>query len=180
MKISFQVEKEIHTSTGTTKGYKIKPLRSGLLLIEVDQKEVHDKLLNITSIDQTPVTVEPHATLNISKGTIRCDGLSEYSNKQLVEELRSQNVTDVYRILKPDGQGGRKPTNIYIITFRGLNIPDEIKIGYMNCKVKIYIPKPRRCHKCQGFGHVEERCNHDPVCAKCAKLNPDHEYKQYM
>jgi len=63
----FKVERAIIEASGKRTGYKIKPLQSGLLLIEVDQKEIHDKLKNIKQVDSIPVTVESHSTLNFLK-----------------------------------------------------------------------------------------------------------------
>ena len=85
-------------------------------------------------------------------------------------------MSEVYRVLKHGNNGQTESTNIYILTFRRTTVPAEVKIGYMNCRVTIHIPNPRRCEQCQEFGHGKKQCNHNPVCAKCGKTNPEHDY----
>ncbi|GBO28073.1 hypothetical protein AVEN_95841-1 [Araneus ventricosus] len=46
----------------------------------------------------------------------------------------------------------------------------SIKAGYINCKLRPYIPNPLRCFKCQMYGHSQQSCRGtDPVCGKCAE-----------
>ncbi|GBM16583.1 hypothetical protein AVEN_223513-1 [Araneus ventricosus] len=49
-------------------------------------------------------------------------------------------------------------------------LPKSIKAGYINCKLRPYIPNPLRCFKCQWYGHSQQSCRStDPVCVKCAE-----------
>ena len=36
--------------------------------------------------------------------------------------------------------------------------------------MEIYIPNPLRCHNCQKYGHHENRCTKDSICANCGEL----------
>ena len=151
----------------------MKPLSSGLLLIEVDQKQTHDKLLQVRKLRDIPVIVEPHATLNKSKGTIYCDVINSMSDEQILEELKDQEVTEVHRIKKRQGDT-LVPTGLFVITFGTTILPKVVKVGYMFCQVRLYIPNPRRCFKCQGYGHGHTSCTHEQVCAKCAHIGSEH------
>ena len=164
------IEKALNAILGKKANYHAKPISSGLLLIEVDQKQTHDKLLQIQKLHNIPVSVSPHKTLNISKGTIYCDNIGNMTEREILDELKDQDVTEVYRIKKRDGE----ETFLYILTFRRTTLPQTIKIGYMSCKVRVYIPNPRRCFKCQGYGHGQGGCIHEPVCAKCAHKGSGH------
>ena len=63
-----------------------------------------------------------------------------------------QGVTDVRRItVRRDGI--MKLTNTYVLTFNLPNLPTDVKIGFMQVKVDVYIPNPLRCYNCQVFGH---------------------------
>ena len=160
----FKVQNAIQDILGKNKYFQIKPLNSGLLLIEVDSKEIHDKLLRVKKLHDIPVTVSPHTSLNTTKGTIFCDNIHQYTEDQIQNKLEEKGVTHVHRIKRRDGES----TFLYVLTFNKTTLPKDIQLGYMNCKVRTYIPNPRRCFKCQGYGHGKNTCTHDPICAKCA------------
>ena len=42
-------------------------------------------------------------------------------------------------------------------------------MAYFRVSVEIYIPNPLRCHSCQKYGHHENRCTKDPICANCGE-----------
>ena len=172
----FKIEKALKSILGENYKCKISPkFRSGLLLVEVDQRDSHDKLLRTKDLCGIPVNVEPHKTLNISKGTIICDSLDQYTNDELKEQLDDQDVIEVYRTKKYE-KGKQIDSNLYIVTFAKPTIPNEVKIGFLNIKVRQFIPNPWRCEKCQRFGHKDTYCTHAPVCAKCGKTDPGHGY----
>ena len=54
------------------------------------------------------------------------------------------------------------------------SIPKEIRIGYTIERVEQYIQAPRRCFKCQKFGHYKEICRGRQICDKCSEHDPDH------
>jgi len=60
-----------------------------------------------------------------------------------------------------------------ILTFDTTILPKEIKVGYLNVPVEIYVPNPMRCFKCQRFGHHRNNCKHNITCARCSKADHD-------
>lgn len=68
--------------------------------------------------------------------------------------------------------GNEKPTKHIILTFNATTLPDSVKAGYLNCKVRPFIPNPRRCFHCQRFGHSSQTCRGKPTCAKCGGVTP--------
>ena len=173
----FKIDKGLKAVLGENHKCRITPkFHSGLLLIEVDRKESHDKLLQTQDLSGIPVRVEPHQSLNISKGTIVCDSLHSYTTDELQAKMVDQDVKEVYRTKKRE-DGILKDSNLYIITFSKPKIPEEIRVGFLNIKVRHYIQNPWRCERCQRFGHKETHCKHDSsVCAKCGKTDPGHAY----
>ena len=165
----FLVDKALKDILGR-KFYQVKQLNSGHLLIEVDLKMTHDKLLTVKKLRDIPVTVKAHSTLNQCKGKVYCDDMDNMTIDYIKQELKDQHVTEVYR---PDKRNGQK-VNIHILTFNITTRPKEIRIGYLNLQVKEYIPNPRRCFQCQGYGHGQKHCQRDPICAKCATCDPEH------
>ena len=129
-------------------------------------------------------SVTPHSSLNTSKGIIRCPAVNRVTSDNIKEGMVEQGVTDVRRItVRHDGI--MKLTNTYVLTFKSPNLPTDVKIGFMQVKVDVYIPNPLRCYNCQVFGHHENKCNcgepehcgPSDVCdkpAKCVNCSGDH------
>ena len=42
-------------------------------------------------------------------------------------------------------------------------------IAFLRVSVDTYIPNPLRCCSCQGFGHNENKCKREEICANCGQ-----------
>ena len=111
----FTVDKALMCAVETVK--TIKSLRSGDLLVEVSSASQSRSLNKLNNLAGCPVTASPHLTLNTCKGVIRCRVLIDCPKDEILEELKSQGVTDIYNILTKDDSGNRRKTNTFIITF---------------------------------------------------------------
>ena len=126
-------------------------------------------ILKLTSLANTAVTVSAHRTLNTSKGVIRCRELIDCDKAEILEELKTQGVSDINNITVKGNDGSRRNTNTFIVTFRLPTLPKHIKIGYLRVPVAVYIPNPLRCFKCQRYGHEQKVCRREVVCAECGQ-----------
>ena len=55
------------------------------------------------------------------------------------------------------------------MTFNRNTLPNSVHIGWDNCSVREYIPRPRRCYNCQKFGHGGRTCRSSTaICVQCA------------
>ncbi|GFW70659.1 putative adenylate cyclase type 3-like protein [Trichonephila clavipes] len=82
------------------------------------------------------------------------------------EELASQGVEAVKRITSiKDGKTITSP--LFILTFSKHTLPEKILIGYLNIKIRPYIPNPLRCFRCQSYGHGTA-CRGVATCNKCS------------
>ncbi|GBM45666.1 hypothetical protein AVEN_237908-1 [Araneus ventricosus] len=111
-----------------------------------------------------PVSVSPHETLNTSKGVITCGELFNVPLDEITEKLQSQRVSHIRR----DGQ--LLNTKHLVLTFSSHVLPEYVKAGYMRLSVRLYIPNPLRCFKCQRFGHSQTSCRGTLTCARCAEV----------
>ena len=163
-----KANKQIETILrGTPKS--ITETRAGHLVVEVRSAEQSRNLQELKQLDTTEVTVEPHRTLNTTKGTIYYRNHPGYSTNDLLEELTKYNVNEIYQT-KRRINGTMVDQPIYILTFQQCTLPSEIKIGWTKCSVRLHIPKPRRCPKCQRFGHGANTCREDPgTCHNCSE-----------
>ena len=119
----------------------------------------HAKELTITSIAGT--TVSMAITTKRVQGSIWSPELDELDIKILQQGFSAKGVTDVYR----PPRGSRA---LLILTFEGSALPPRVTAGYLSYEVRVVIPKPRRCKKCQKYGHSEAKCRAAHVCGQCA------------
>ncbi|XP_064462126.1 uncharacterized protein LOC135372450 [Ornithodoros turicata] len=155
------------------KAYNAKKLRTGDIHIEVQNRQQSSALLSLKQIGDIPVLVTAHRTLNTVRGVISCEELLQCSETEIEEGLKDQGVISAKRIsIRRDNK--EIPTRHVILSFQLHTLPTEIKAGYVNCHVRPYIPNPRRCFKCQRFGHHSQVCRGRLICPKCAGDGNDH------
>ena len=114
-----------------------------------------------------------HKTKNTIKGTIFTSNFLDMSEAELLERLTDQGVVEVFNVPKRD-KSGKSPR--YFLTFAGQVLPDRILAEGLSIKVEATKSTPRRCPKCQEFGHGERSCTNDRVCCKCGQAS-EHTYK---
>ncbi|GFU91387.1 uncharacterized protein TNCV_2541551 [Trichonephila clavipes] len=166
-KSPFAIQKAIQGIGGEPKS--VKKLRSGDLLIEtVSALQTNSFLLAKTFLD-CPLTASPHQSLNSSRGVISEPDLICTPEAEILEGFSGQGVIQVRRItIKKDAEV--IPTKHLILTFNNPKLPTTIKAGYLNCKIRPYIPNPLRCFKCQRFGHSQTSCRGQLTCSRCASV----------
>ncbi|GFR66234.1 nucleic-acid-binding protein from mobile element jockey [Elysia marginata] len=65
--------------------------------------------------------------------------------------------------------------NTFVLTFDSPTTPPEVKAVYVPFKVRLYVPTPMRCFRCQRYGYGLEICfkygepGHRSVCEKVPK-----------
>ncbi|GFT56150.1 uncharacterized protein TNCV_5011611 [Trichonephila clavipes] len=156
-------------------------IQKALIGIGGEPKSVKRLLIETTSALQTksflleksflnsPVTVSPHKSLNSCRGVISEPDLLGTSDSEILEGFSDQGVSQVRRItIKKDST--IVPTKHLILTFNSPKLPNTIKAGYLNCKIRPYIPNPLRCFKCQRFGHSQTSCRGQLTCSRCASV----------
>ncbi|GBL69136.1 hypothetical protein AVEN_215727-1 [Araneus ventricosus] len=162
----FLVQKLLTSCIGEIQN--VKKLRSGDLLVQVDSKQA-SVISKLTHLGTFPIETSFHKTLNVSRGVLSNHDFIHVTEAEFLEELRDQNVCAARRInIRRDGR--LIPTQHVVLTFQTPVLPKSIKAGYINCKLRPYIPNPLRCFKCQRFGHSQQSCRGtNPVCGKCAE-----------
>ena len=162
----FVIEKTLHGIAGVSKS--INKLRSGDLLVEYVNKKHIENLLRTKKFFDLAVKVSLHSSLNTCKGVVRCPDLRECSEQETLENMREQGVTDVRRI-KIRRDGTLKDTNSFVFTFNTPVLPKQSKVAFLRVSVDPYIPNPLRCYQCQVFGHHENKCKREQICANCGQ-----------
>lgn len=158
----FALHKAIEGMAGTPKS--VKNLKSGDLLVEMTTKTHSENLLRTTLLAQIPVAVTPHNTMNFTKVVIRCPQLNDMTEEEIKTNLQPQGITKVDKMRTRNQDNG-----LYILTTKAQTVPESIKVGYLNCKTRLYIPNPRRCFQCNLFGHTKQFCKRKPTCGQCGQ-----------
>lgn len=162
----FKIKKIIESTAGTPKSVKIQ--RNGNIIIQTAHESHARNLLAMTAFDQIPVIVEPHKSLNSTKGIIRCRELRHCSEEEIVDELKLQKVVAAKKI-QINRNNEKILTNTIQLTFCTSELPKAVSVGYLMVEVSPFIPNPLRCFKCQAFGHTKFTCKKAPVCAFCGE-----------
>ncbi|GFU90497.1 uncharacterized protein TNCV_2574301 [Trichonephila clavipes] len=109
-------------------------------------------------------TITPH-----SRGVISEPDLLTTPDAEILDGFSDQGVIQVRRItIKKDATV--IPKKHMILTFNNPNLPATVKAGYLNCKIRPYVPNPPRCFKCQRFGHSQTACSGQLTCSRCATV----------
>ena len=162
----FAVQKGFQTITGTLKSTK-RP-RDGSFLVKCSRRAQAENLLKTETFVDRPVHVCVHKTLNSSWGVIRRRELSDFSEVEIRDELKTQGVVEVHRVTVTK-EGKVIPTNTPFLTFNRPDMPKEIKVGYLKVKVDLFVPNPLQCFNCNKFGHISQRCKTTAKCQRCGK-----------
>ncbi|GFY31929.1 uncharacterized protein TNCV_2620661 [Trichonephila clavipes] len=166
----FLIHKGITACVGDVK--TIRKMRSGDLFIEVTSSKQALALASLKQLAHFDIQVKQHATLNYSRGVISAADLYNVTEEEILENMAEQNVSQVRRItIRRDGQVLK--TKHLILTFATPDLPQSVKVAYLHCPVRPYIPNPLRCFQCQRFGHSKTTCRGQPTCARCAEVGHD-------
>lgn len=148
---------------------EISEMRSGQLLIEVMNRQQSNDIASLKSLAGVEVEVTKHDKMNQIKGTIRYENRPQFTDDQILKTLKKYDVVDIYRF-KRRVNNNLSPLPVYLITFNGNSLPEHICIGWTKCIVRAYIPRPRRCFKCQKYGHGARNCRSEGnICLTCGK-----------
>lgn len=144
-----------------------KKLINGTLLVKTKNYVQASKLIKLTSFtSDIKVDVSEHNSLNTSKGIVYDNSLRGISEEVILMEMKSQNVCEVKKILKREGEN-LVETGLIIFTFTTLERPNDVHIGYEIRQVRDYVPLPLKCNNCQRFGHLSKVCKNTKICYNC-------------
>lgn len=152
-----------------------KKVREGIL-VETKTEKQSLKIQNTTKFLEYDIETTPHKTMNRSRGVIYCPDLLNCTIENIKEELKSQKVIDVVRI-KSRKSGSLQETPNHILTFDTPTLPKKINVSFYSLKVRLFIPSPLRCFRCQKFGHRSTQCESIEICVCGKPLHEGHPCK---
>jgi len=163
-----QMTKAIEKEMGKIKYAKL--LNNRRMLISAVNKKQQEMILKMSNLGGGNIKVHVPGMVAKIRGVISNVPL-EMSVEDVKREIRGGKVLEVKRL--QTNKDGVKSDSLSVLLVFEKSLPGEVQMGWINYKVREYIPQPLRCFKCQRIGHVAQQCKWRQRCAKCGG---DHEY----
>ena len=152
------------------------------LPVEVNHEAYSTNLLKLDKIGDMPVRVSAHRSLNYSKGVVRFkQAATDLTNEDMARDLNtSQRNKDIPQVREAsrviiNKDGKKVQTGTFFLTFDAPTLPKYVFLGFERFDVELFIPAPRRCFKCQRFGHGARTCRATKdVCPMCSGTDHTH------
>ena len=111
------------------------------------------------------------SSLSSSKGTLYSVEYTSWKEEDILRELQADGVpvSHVYRFLDRRGSSPVGSPRL-LLTFDVPHPPSHVYLGFTSLSVRHFIPRPRRCFRCQLFGHSLRTCRRQATCSHCGKL----------
>lgn len=151
-----------------------KTLRDGSLLLVCVNEEQRRKAMRVPKIGNITVAERKVVgDVQVSRGVITGIPVGEDLGK-LKQSITGCEVQTLKRLMRTV-EGQRVESLSLLVEFKGLVLPDRVFVGCMSYPVRLYVPPPLRCYKCQRYGHVAAVCRGNQRCPKCGG---DHRFEE--
>jgi len=146
------------------------PRHNGNLLVKCKSPHQLKPLLNTSTLSDGTVSISILSSLLQPMGAkgVIYNVLLDITVQEI--QVCLQSLVKFVKIFKL----WRDTTNEYfdsqtvLLHFASSQLPKAVKIGYLNFRVREFIPKPTHCYKCNRFGHVAKNCIGKDKCSKCS------------
>lgn len=107
--------------------------------------------------------------INKNKRFIHQKNLICLEDDLILEYLKNQNVSSIFRIQRRDEFGNNITTGSFIIQFIDENIPETLNVDFVEIKTFILENRPMRCTHCHLLGHTSKKCRsiNQKLCKLC-------------
>ena len=110
----------------------------GSLLIKTTSIAQQEKIKNLTTLNNTPITTSSDPVRNSSKGTIYAKQAQYYDTDLITNELNRLGTPtlNTYRFA-PNRNYPTQPNPRLLITFNTPNLPSEVDLGFQKYNVQL-------------------------------------------
>ena len=143
VKITGDIEITFHTDRNNNK------------VIKTKDSLTSEKLQELQHLEELPIEIIPHKTLNSRKGTILCNHLRlkdtpfTSAGPSIKESLeaRGHQIEEVVTYEIPS-RSRRTNLRLARVTFHIQSLPEKLTVGGVSLAVKEYISRPMQCRSC--------------------------------
>lgn len=169
-----KIQKALSDSVGVAKN--LKQLANGNLLIECQDKHQWKAIQQRTSIGEWSIRSSLHKSTS-SAGVIYNVPLDfDIEDEDLKSVMKGQKVSKATRLTYYDKNSNTRKTSRSVkLIFDVPILPQTINIGFNSYKIKLYVPNPIQCYKCQGYGHMAGNYSNKRKCRKCGEDHQSNE-----
>lgn len=164
-----KLTKAIKESVGSVEN--IKTMKDGRLLLFCKDSRQQKAALGIKSMIGHKIECSIPEERNWIRGVISGIPL-DVSDEMIKRSVKGAAVKEVRR-LKCFRNNEKTDSLSVMLAFDESKLPERVFLGFFSYGVRVYIPPPLRCFKCQKYGHVAAVCRGKQRCARCGG---DHEY----
>ena len=145
------------------------------ITVEVKSAQLGQNLSALHTLLSEPITVSVHQRYNSSQGVISCSLIKDLSEEEIVDGLSDVGVIRAHCIKRRTPAGSYEPTATLVLTFNVSTPPDRIRlIAGLQDRVRPYVLLPKRCYRCQHYGHLTKNCRRQTaICGRCGSDSSD-------
>ena len=148
-----------------------KPLKSGSLLVEVNEFQQIKTLLLMKQFMNIKVETKIASEIGSTKGTIYEPRIINRSVEQLCRIWKDYGVINVEKHSRKEGTETRF-TGKFTLTFKD-TMPSKILVGDQSKQVIPWVRSVLQCRKCNKFNHFAKYCTNNDTCDKCSTQHAD-------
>ena len=156
----------INSNPGLLNGFDLGTFRNGKKYIKPRTKQIANMFkspLTVFGILQDFVQINSDETkghtVQVVKVPFSRNTCKSFDNNTNINWIR---IRDIRKNVDMS-----KATCTLVINFKTL-APPNVYIGRFSFPTSDFKPEPKRCTKCQHFGHYKKQCNHSTVCTFCS------------
>lgn len=164
-----KLTKALKETIGIIEGAKI--LRDGKMIVFCKDSKQQKAAVGIKTLVGQKVTCSVVEGKKWIRGVI--SGIPIDISADVIKRNISGATVLEARRLKYTRNKERLDSLSVMLRFDEEKMPSRVFLGAMSYVVRLFIPPPLRCFKCQKFGHVAAVCRGKQRCARCGG---EHEY----
>lgn len=118
------------------------------------------------------ITIQINKKFNQVKGVIYSKMLISMKDEEILQSLKAFCAVEIYRFTRNE-----RSTGSFAVTFNSKQLPENVKIAFLNLTVYVLFEKPMLCLHCYLLGHTRKRCLalNDSFCKECCHKTTDQE-----
>ena len=170
-----RIQQAIDNLTGEVED--VKYLSAGSLIITCKSFEQAKQFLDTNFLvlpDPDSVSIPIKASVAVNeqsvKGKIYAPSVAhcDMSLDEILQSTKKYGVIEVRRFFNDPAKAN---VPVFILTFFGTTLPEQIRLGYQSVHVDKYFPQPMICQNCFRMGHSAKLCHSKAKCRKCGSTS---------